>query len=53
MASTSDEITLIRDIVDTQPKKTSGMQNIAAIQSHAQGMCACDMCFLTYGMKVG
>ncbi|KAF9386846.1 hypothetical protein CPB97_003272 [Podila verticillata] len=36
MASTSDEITLIRDIVDTQPKKTSGMQNIAAIQSHAQ-----------------
>ncbi|KAF9211076.1 hypothetical protein BGZ59_008554 [Podila verticillata] len=36
MASTNDEITLIRDIVDTQPKKTSGMQNVNAIQSHAQ-----------------
>ncbi|KAG0342973.1 hypothetical protein BG000_010866 [Podila horticola] len=36
MASNNDEITLIRDIVDTQPKKTNDMHNASAIQSHAQ-----------------
>lgn len=52
MASTNDEITLIRDIVDTQPKKTNGMQNVAAIQSHAQGMRVCVVRILTYAMKI-